>query len=156
MEYKDLINLTNIIIATVARSIMRMGLSGDLIVSQVSSEFAEDDIRKLVDYAGLKFSGNDTKSTVDSFVELMNKLGAVQKVTLTNISDSEVEIELADCVLIPATALIRGNNRTLIPPCAWMAMLVAAISESGGKVANLSEALWKPETNTCAFKLSLE
>ncbi|MFW9801782.1 MAG: hypothetical protein ACFFFC_03980 [Candidatus Thorarchaeota archaeon] len=156
MEYKDLVNVSNIIIAAVARSLMRMGLSGDLLISQVSSQFAEVDLRELVEYAGLGFGGDGAKSTVESFVDAMNKLGAVQNVTITGMSDSEIGIELADCALIPATNLIRGDDPALIPPCAWMAMLTAAITESGGKIANVSEALWQPEKNTCAFKITLE
>ncbi|MFW9846476.1 MAG: hypothetical protein ACFFD6_07000 [Candidatus Thorarchaeota archaeon] len=156
MEYKDLVNLSNIIIAAVARSLMRMGLSGDLLISQVSSQFAEKELRELVKYAGLDFSGDNAKSTVENFVDTMNKLGAAQNVTLAGMSDTEIEIELADCALIPATNLIRGDNPTLIPPCAWMAMLTSAVSEAEGKAANVSEALWQPEKNTCAFKITLE
>ena len=74
MEYRGLLDVTNLIVASVARSITRMGLSGELIISQVASEFAEEDIAASAKYAGLEVTGDTVQAVLDSFVEQMEKL----------------------------------------------------------------------------------
>ena len=71
MEYRGLLDVTNLIVASVARSVTRMGLSGELIISQVASEFAEADIAAAAKFAGLEVTGDSVQAVLDSFVSQM-------------------------------------------------------------------------------------
>ncbi len=156
MDYKQLLDVSNLIVASVARSITRMGLSGDLIITQVATEMESDDIQKSIAHSGLEVTGTDVDSVLNSFNEQMAKLGAVQKIDIQKISDSEYKINLGDCALIPATQLIRGDNPTLIPPCAWMALLSSSIEKKTSNTSVVTACRWKPDSNTCEFTLSVE
>ncbi|MFW9977980.1 MAG: hypothetical protein ACFFEJ_07885 [Candidatus Thorarchaeota archaeon] len=156
MEYKQLLDVSNLIVASIARSITRMGLSGDLIIAQVATEMESDDIQKTIAHSGLEVTGTDVDSVLNSFNMQMTKLGAVQKIDIQKTSDTEVIIRLSDCGLIPATQLIRGNNPTLIPPCAWMALLSSSVEKNTENTSVISACQWKADSNTCEFTVLME
>jgi len=156
MEYKELLDVSNLIVAAVARSITRMGLTGDLIITQVAEELSFDDIQASIKHSGLEVTGSSVDEIMESFNAQMAKLGAVQKIDINKASESEYTVNLSDCSLIPATQLIRGDNPTMIPPCTWMALLTSSVKISTNKNAQVDACEWKASTNTCEFKIIVE
>jgi hypothetical protein len=155
MEYKQLMDTSNVVIAAMTKALQNMGLSSPLIISQVA-DFLNGEVKGLVDSTGIAVEGTDVKSVAESFVTEMKKLGATQRVELVSTGDSEVVIDLGECVFAPATKAIRGTDRTMIPPCPFMAVLTAALNAGTGAHFGVTKCEWKPEQNTSIFTLTAE
>ena len=156
MEYKELLDVSNFTIAALTRSIYRMGLSGELINTQVADEYAADDIIQMLVHSGLKIEGSTPEELTQSFLETMNKLGAVGKVEFPDVSDTEVTVTLKDCVMNTVVSLTKASHPDAIPVCAWMSILSASMLKSTGKVMTVSDYSWDAGSNTCKFKLTME
>lgn len=155
MEYKQLLDTSNVVVAAMAKALENMGLSSPLIISQVAT-ILNGEVKDLAASTGLNVNGSDVKSVTESFVAEMKKLGAAQRVELVSAGDSEVVMDLGECVFAPATKAIRGNDLTMIPPCPFMAVLTAALKAGTGKDFGVTTCEWKPELNTSIFTLSSE
>jgi hypothetical protein len=155
MEYKQLLDTSNVVVAAMAKALENMGLSSPLIISQVAG-ILNDEAKELAASTGISINGSDVNSITDSFVEEMKKLGAAQRVELVSVGDSEVVIDLGECIFAPATKAIRGSDLTMIPPCPFMAVLTAALKAGTGKDFGVTNCDWKPELNTSVFTLSTE
>ncbi|MFW9843712.1 MAG: hypothetical protein ACFFEV_03985 [Candidatus Thorarchaeota archaeon] len=156
MEYKELLDLSNLVISVMQGAMGRMGLSPDLILAQVKDHMTSTEMQDVFSNYGLKISGSDVKSISDSFVSTMNELGAAQRCIVEKADDSELVIDIGECAFAPATKIIRGDDREAIPPCPFISMLSAAIEVNLGKSASVERCQWKPELNTSVFTISLE
>ncbi len=156
MEYKELTDVSNLIIAAIMRSLFRMGLSGELITTQVADEYDSEDLMDLLEDSGLKLEGADQGTILNSFVELMNKLGAVQDVSVPTNSGNTMEIVLKDCVFNTAAKLLRKNLDNYIPACSWMSILASTMKRVTGNTVSISHYSWDDSTNSCTFKIEME
>ncbi|MHA2027237.1 MAG: hypothetical protein ACXACG_00350 [Candidatus Thorarchaeota archaeon] len=155
MEYKQLMDTSNALIVAVANCLMNMGLDGPLIWTQLSEAFG-DSAKGMVDDLKLDVSGSDVKTVTESFAAGLKKLGSCQIVNVVSATDTEIQIDLGECVYAPATAVLRGDNREMIPPCAFTAILASHVSRATGKSCDIQGCMWKPEVNTCSFKIAVE
>jgi hypothetical protein len=158
MEYKELLNMSNIIIAVLSKSMMNMGLSGELIISQVSDQFMTKEIQLLMADVDTNISGEDLEF-LQSFGEKLLETGAVQKVDIEPIvepGNRSFKIGIGDCCFMPATQAIRSGDSTIIPPCPWLSFLTAAATAKAGEPVNVIACNWKPELNTCEFTIQKE
>ncbi|MHA1961917.1 MAG: hypothetical protein ACW99U_17045 [Candidatus Thorarchaeota archaeon] len=156
MEYKNLVDVSNLVIAVLQGAMGRMGLSSDLILAQVKDHMGTEEVQDILSGYGLKIDGSDVKSITDSWVEVVKKIGAAQRVIVENSDESQVVVDLGECAFGPATKLIRGDDKEAIPPCPFIAMLTAALEVNAGKTANVERCEWKPELNTSVFTIGLE
>lgn len=155
MEYKQLMDTSNVVVAGLVKSVLNMGINVPLLHSQMAS-ILNHEAKDLVAHTGVNIEGTDVKSVAESFVAEMKKLGATQRVELVSTGDSEVVIDLGECVFAPATLAVRGNDRTVIPPCPFIGMLIAALNERTGTYFGVTKCEWKPELNTSIFTLTAE
>ncbi|MCF2138183.1 MAG: hypothetical protein K9W43_13210 [Candidatus Thorarchaeota archaeon] len=156
MDYKGLLDVSNFSIAAIIRSIYKMGLTGELITTQVTDEYAADDILELLHDSKLTVEGSNPDEVTQSFMELMNTLGAVRSVGFPSVTEDVIEVSLQDCVFNTATKLIRKSSPNEIPVCTWISILSAAIYKSTNKTLTVSKYEWDEATNTCKFKLTME
>lgn len=156
MEYRQLVDVSNLVIAVLQGAMGRMGLSPELILAQVKDHMTTKEVQEILNGYGLKIEGSDVKSVTDSWVDAVKKIGAAQRVIIQNTDDSHVVVDIGECAFAPATKVIRGNNKEAIPPCPFVAMLTAALEVNTGKAANVDRCEWKPELNTSVFSISLE
>jgi hypothetical protein len=156
MEYRELVDISNLVISVLQGAMGRMGLSSELILAQVKDHMESKDIQDTFAQHGLKVDGSDIKSVTDSWVGAVKKIGAAQRVIIEDVGDSKVVVDIGECVFAPATQAIRGNDKETIPPCPFIAMLTAALEVNTGKTANVDRCEWKPELNTSIFTISLE
>lgn len=156
MEYRQLVDVSNLIISVLQGAMGRMGLSPELILAQVKDHMTTDEVQNILDQYGLKIAGSDAKSVTDSWVEAVKKIGAAQRVIVQKSDDSQVVVDLGECAFAPATQIIRGDDKEAIPPCPFIAMLSAALEVNTGKSASVDRCEWKPELNTSIFTISLE
>ncbi len=156
MEYKDLLDLSNLVVSVMQGAMGRMGLSPELILAQIKDHMTSKEIQDVFKSYGLKIEGSDVKSITDSFVDVMKKIGAAQRVIIEKVDESQVVIDMGECAFAPATKIIRGDNKEAIPPCPFISMLTAAIEVNTGKTTNVERCQWKPELNTSVFTIGLE
>lgn len=156
MEYKELVDLSNLVIAILQGAMGRMGLSSELILAQVKDHMTSKEVQDILAGYGLKIDGSDVKSVADSWAEVVKKIGAAQRLNFEKIDDSQIVVDLGECAFAPATKIIRGDDREAIPPCPFIAMLIAALEVNTGKTATLDRCQFKPEMNTSVFTIGLE
>ncbi len=156
MDYKGLLDVSNFTIAALTRSIYRMGLSGELITTQVTDEYAADDLLQLLRDSGLAVEGTTPEVLLKSFTELMNKLGAVGTVEIPSSTDSNIDVTLHDCVFNTVVGLTRHSHPDAIPVCPWMSILSASMYRTTNKTLTVSKYEWDEKTNTCKFRLEME
>jgi hypothetical protein len=155
MEYKQLLDITNVLIVAAVTCLMNMGLSSPLIWTQLS-EVLGSAAKGLVDDLKLDVVGNDVESVTKTFAAGLKKIGACQIVELQRVDDSEIELGLGECVFAPACAALRGGDDNSTPPCSHTAMLASAIRGYTGRTASIEHYTWKPNASTCSFKMSVE
>ncbi|TXT57527.1 MAG: hypothetical protein BAJATHORv1_10229 [Candidatus Thorarchaeota archaeon] len=155
MEYKELLDVSNIIVATLSKSMTRMGLSGDFIVTQMAEEFGSADIRELVIHA----AGDITSETVDGVLEeyatIMDELMAVQEFEVLEKTESQIKLKLKHCAFATVSTIIRDGDKTKIPPCPWIALLTSALNRQTESKAYIESSEWDEDTNTCLMTISL-
>ena len=155
MEYKQLLDTSNAIMVAVASAMTNMGLNIPLIWSQMAEAFRSD-AKSIVDQMGLKIAGSDVASTAESFKAEMLKLGAVQRVNILTANETELVVDIGECIYAPATTIIRGGDPNMIPPCPMMAILYSAIKENTGKDCVVTKCEFFPELNASTFTVTLE
>lgn len=156
MEYKQLLDTSNVVVAGLVKSVLDMGISVPLLHSQMANTL-NTDAKDLVAQTGVSIEGTDIKSISESFVSEMLKLGATQRAELVSSSDSEVIMDLGECIFAPATIAIRGGlggDPTIIPPCPFIGMLIAALNLKTDMNFSITKCEWKPELNTSIFTIN--
>jgi len=156
MEYKQLLDTSNVVVAGLVKSVLDMGINVPLLHSQMAN-ILNSDAKDLVAQTGVSIEGTDVKSISESFVSEMLKLGATQRAELVSASDSEVIMDLGECVFAPATIAVRGGidgDPTIIPPCPFIGMLIAALNSGTDMNFSVSKCEWKPELNTSVFTIN--
>ncbi len=155
MDYKQLLDTSNALIVAVAKSMLNMGLEIPLIWTQMSEAFG-DEAKSMLDNLNLDVQGSDVKSIVESYAGELQKLGACQMTEVVSVTDSEIQLNLGDCIFSSATAVLRAGDPELIPPCALTAILASIVKATTGKNSMIERCTWKPEVNACHFTISLE
>jgi hypothetical protein len=156
MEYKNLLDLSNLVISILQGSMGRMGLSSELILAQVKDHMATPEIQNTFDGYKMKITGADVQSVVKSWEDVTKEIGATQRVIIEDLSDTQVVVDIGECAFATATKIIRGDDKDAIPPCPFIAMLTAAIEVNTGKNTVVESCKWKPELNTSVFTISME
>ena len=158
MEYKQLLDTSNVVVAGLIKSVLDMGINVPLLHSQMAN-ILNNEAKDLLAHTGVIIEGTDVKSITESFVVEMKKLGATQRAELVSTSDSEVVMDLGECIFAPATLAVRGGrggDRTIIPPCPFIGMLIAALNVRTDKDFSITKCDWKPELNTSIFTINGE
>ncbi|MHA1907281.1 MAG: hypothetical protein ACW98Y_08300 [Candidatus Thorarchaeota archaeon] len=156
MDFKGMVDVSNLIVATMQEAMNNMGLNGDLILAQVKNAIGAESIQNLMVSSGIKIEGTDVTSVLQSWKAAMNELGAAQRCEIVSNGSSEIVVDLGECVFAPATAIIRGDDKEAIPPCPFIGMLSASLTKATGKVFDLTRCQFKPEMNTSIFTLVAE
>ena len=155
MNYKQLLDFSNGFAVSVLEAIEKMGLDLPLVWAQMANSF-EHSAKKLVEDAGIKFSGENIQEISDNFAKIMKEVGICQRVNILNVTDDGVEIDIGECAFASCTLEIRQSYPDSIPPCPMLAILAGNIQGKLGKNAFIESCVWKPELNTSIFKLKLE
>ncbi|MHA1902861.1 MAG: hypothetical protein ACXADL_03990 [Candidatus Thorarchaeota archaeon] len=155
MNYKQLLDASNALIVAVATSMLNMGLEIPLIWTQMSNTFG-DEAKSMLDNLNMNVQGNDVKTLAESFTSELQKLGACQIADVVSVSDSEIQLDLGDCVFSSATAVLRAGDPELIPPCALTAIFASIVKAVTGVDSHIQRCTWVPERNTCSFTIGLE
>ncbi len=155
MEYKGLLDTSNAVMVAVADAMVNMGLDIPLIWTQMANAF-QGDAKGLLGALGLNIQGSDVSSIAESFATEIKKSGAVQRCNVVSASDTELKVDIGECIFAPATAIIRKGDDNMIPPCPMMAILYASLNEQTGKNCSVTKCEYKPELNTSVFTVSLE
>ena len=154
-NYKQLLDLTNATIVAMGKSMMNMGLNIPLVWNELAKTFENSAKGMLID-AGLEIEGSDVKSISEDFAKKMKDIGFCQRVNILENSDSDLKVDIGECVFASATKNFRGTDINFIPPCPMMAILYGAIEEKTGKIGHVDSAEWLPEENTTIFNIKLE
>ncbi len=155
MDYKQLLDASNGVMVAVAEAMTNMGLDIPLIWTQMANAFQGDAKGFLTDM-GLNIVGNDIKSIADSYAVEMKRVGIVQRVNIVSASDTELVVDIGECIYAPATTIIRGGDPNMIPPCPMMAILYGIINERTGKHCSVTKCEFFPELNASTFTVILE
>lgn len=155
MDYKGLLDTSNAVIVAIAESMVNMGLDIPLIWTQMANAF-QSNAKPLLGDLGLNIEGSDVKSVVESFATEIKKTGAVQRCNVVSLSDSELVMDIGECIFAPATTVIRGGDPNMIPPCPMMAILYAALNEKTGTNCTVTGCKFNPELNASDFTVQLE
>ena len=155
MDYKQLLDASNGIMVAVSEAMTNMGLDIPLIWTQMANAFQGDAKGFLADM-GLKIEGSDVKSIADSYATEMKRVGLTQRVNIITATDSELVVDIGECIYAPATSMIRGGDANMIPPCPMMAILYGIINERTGKHCSVAKCEYKPELNASIFTVNVE
>ena len=155
MDYKGLLDTSNAVVVAVAEAMVNMGLDIPLIWTQMANAF-QGNAKPMLSTLGLNIEGSDVKSVVESFVTEIKKTGAVQRCNVVSLSDSELVMDIGECIFAPATTVIRGGDPNMIPPCPMMAILYAALNEKTGTNCTVTKCEFFPEKNASNFTVVLE
>ncbi|MFW9807150.1 MAG: hypothetical protein ACFFFK_10520 [Candidatus Thorarchaeota archaeon] len=155
MDYKGLLDTSNAVVVAVAEAMVNMGLDIPLIWTQMANAF-QGNAKPMLSQLGLNIEGNDVKSVVESYVTEIKKTGAVQRCNIVSLSDTELVMDIGECIFAPATTVIRGGDSNMIPPCPMMAILYAALNEKTGKNCTVTKCQYFPELNASHFTVALE
>ena len=156
MDARKLTNISNAAISALVLSMENMGINLSLIWSQLANAFQDEHIRGILSDLGLQVKGDDVKSITESFMDEMMKSGMIQRMNVTSASDTEIVLDLGDCVFTQAGHAARGEGRDIIPPCSIMAILYSIINRTTGKNLQITKYEFKPETNSCYFTIKVE
>ena len=152
MEFKQLLSLSNLVVAALSRSMMKMGLSGELIVSQVASELASEDMQRgMMERHAAALQGKSSHEMGEVFFQALIHAGAIQKMDGERISDEKFKMCLGDCIFLPSCTLIRDGDNTQIPPCPWMSIFSSVINTNTDLRMDIDTCLYIPEKNMCDF-----
>ncbi|MFW9808385.1 MAG: hypothetical protein ACFFE6_03300 [Candidatus Thorarchaeota archaeon] len=154
MDYKGLLDTSNAVVVAVAEAMVNMGLDIPLIWTQMANAF-QGNAKPMLSQLGLNIDGNDVKSVVESFVTEIKKSGAVQRCNVVSLTDSELVMDIGECIFAPATAIIRGGDMNMIPPCPMMAILYAALNEKTGTHCTVTKCQFRPDLNASDFTVEL-
>ena len=155
MEYKQLLDTSNAVMVAVAESMVNMGLNIPLIWSQMAEAF-RGNAKSMIEQTGLNIVGSDVASIAASFETEMKKMGAVQRVNILTATDTEIVVDIGECIYAPATTIIRGGDYNMIPPCPMMAILYSVIKEKTGKECIVTKCKFYPELNASTFTVTVE
>ena len=155
MDYKQLLDASNGIMVAVSEAMTNMGLDIPLIWTQMANAFQGDAKGFLTDM-GLNIVGNDIKSIADSYAVEMKRVGIVQRVNIVSASDTELVVDIGECIYAPATTIIRGGDPNMIPPCPMMAILYGVINQQTGKHCSVVKCEFHPELNASTFTVNVE
>ena len=133
-----------------------MGLSSELILAQVKDHMTLKEVQDTLSSYGVVIEGSDIKTIVESWSESVRNIGAAQRLNVEIKSDSQIIVDIGECVFAQATAHIRMEDPKTIPPCPFVSMLTAAIEVNTGKMTNITECEYKPELNTSIFTVVVE
>ena len=155
MDYKQLLDASNGIMVAVSEAMTNMGLDIPLIWTQMANAFQGDAKGFLADM-GLNIEGSDVTAIANSYAAEMKRVGLTQRVNIVSASDSELVVDIGECIFAPATTVIRGGDPNMIPPCPMMAILYGIINERTGKHCTVEKCEFQPELNASTFTVSLE
>ena len=155
MEYKQLLDTSNAVTVAVPKAMTAMGFDIPLIWTQMAEAF-RCNAKSLVDHMDLDIEGSDVASIAASFATEIKKVGAVQRIIIESATDSELVVDIGECVFAPATTIIRNGDYNMIPPCPMMAILYAAIKDRTGKDCTVTKCEFHPELNASTFTVALE
>jgi hypothetical protein len=155
MEYKELLDVSNIIVATLSKSMTRMGLSGDFIVTQMAEEYATPEIQELVIHAAGDITSDDVEGVLEEYLAIMDELMAVQELEVLEKSDSEIKIKFRHCAFATVAAIIRNGDINKIPPCPWVALLTSSLERAAGVNATIDASEWDEEENACIMTITM-
>ena len=152
MELKQLLDLTNLVIASISRSTMKMGLSGELMITQVASELASDDMQRgMIERHAEKLRGKTPHAMGKLFFQALIYAGAIQKMDGERLSDGKFKMCLGDCIFLPSCTLIRDGDNTVIAPCPWMSIFSSVINTNTDLKMDIDSCVYSPEVNMCDF-----
>ncbi|MHA1909828.1 MAG: hypothetical protein ACW98Y_21215, partial [Candidatus Thorarchaeota archaeon] len=109
MEYKQLLDTSNAVMVAVAEAMVNMGLDIPLIWTQMAEAF-RGNAKDLIAQMGLDIVGDDVASIAESYATAMKKFGAVQRVNILTANESELVVDIGECIFAPATTIIRGGD----------------------------------------------
>ncbi|MFW9787747.1 MAG: hypothetical protein ACFFE2_10455 [Candidatus Thorarchaeota archaeon] len=155
MEYKGLLDTANAVMVAVADAMVNMGLDIPLIWTQMANAF-QGDAKPMLSDLGLNIEGDNVKSIVESFVTEIKKSGAVQRCNVVSLTDTELVMDIGECIFAPATTVIRAGDFNMIPPCPMMAILYAALNEKTGTNCTVTKCQFYPDRNASDFTVLLE
>ncbi len=155
MNFKQLLDISNGVLVSVAQSMVEMGLDIPLIWTQMAASF-EKDAKNMIKDAGLEISGNDVASITKSFANGIKSVGLCQRVNILEVSDSKLVIDLGECIYAPATKVLRAENPKFIPPCPMLAILAGKIETGTTKKTEILSCEYKPQENTSIFTLKFQ
>jgi len=155
-EYKQILDFLNVSFGVAIDSLLRMGLNIPLIQNEMAESFYGDGVANLMKDVGLVIEGSDVKSITESFVKKIKEVGLCQRANILEVNDSKIVLDLGECVLAPITKVLRGDDRSMIPPCPMFAILYGAIVKKTGKTGFMEKCEYKPEENTSIFTFNLE
>ncbi len=155
MESERLVDTSNMVMVSVAETMTEKVLNILLIWTEMGEAF-RGDTQSLVNQMGLTIEGTDVVSVAASYATEMKKVGAVHRLDIKSATESEIIVDISECIFGPATTSIRNDDHKMIPPCPAIAILFAAIRELTGKNCTVTKCEFHPDLNTCTYTVALE
>ena len=130
MNYKQLLDTSNVIWAAIIRAVETIGIDLNLLLTNELSYVLANDLEGLMKDAGLYIATEESvDAVIDNYIKVMKENGFCQISEIVDKNNESISIKLGHCVFSTGCENIRAKTKDNTTPCPMIAILLGNLEK---------------------------